>query len=143
MCFCGVVRGIVNAFRDADAFACHTGLVHIAEEGIINVVMTCHSGGSLDIFIDAVVPRRALLIIGALPSAKALAAAKSSNTASAAGSAATGSAIDPVRGMNVELATAEFTSEYLGQTCYFCCPGCQHSFEKLPQHYLQSGEGSA
>ena len=29
--FLRFARGVVNAFRDADAFACHTGLVHITE----------------------------------------------------------------------------------------------------------------
>ncbi|MEA2094735.1 MAG: XdhC family protein [Pseudomonadota bacterium] len=43
------------------------------EEGIIDFGMTCHSGGTLDIFIDPIVPRPALLIIGASPSAQALA----------------------------------------------------------------------
>jgi xanthine dehydrogenase accessory factor len=34
--------------------------------------MTCHSGGTLDIFIDPVIARPALLIIGASPAAQAL-----------------------------------------------------------------------
>ena len=47
-----------------------------------------------------------------------------------------GSAIDPICGMTVEIAGAEFTSEYDGKTFYFCCAGCQHSFEKAPEEYL-------
>ena len=42
------------------------------DEGIIDFGMTCHSGGTLDIFIDPVIPKPALLIIGAAPSAQAL-----------------------------------------------------------------------
>lgn len=42
------------------------------EPGIMDFGMTCHSGGTLDIFIDPVIPRPALLIIGAAPAAQAL-----------------------------------------------------------------------
>lgn len=44
------------------------------EEGIMDFGMTCHSGGTLDIFIDPVVPRPALLILGAAPTAQTLSA---------------------------------------------------------------------
>jgi xanthine dehydrogenase accessory factor len=46
------------------------------------------------------------------------------------------SAIDPVCGMEVEIATARFTSEHDGQRYYFCCAGCRRSFEKEPEKYL-------
>jgi YHS domain-containing protein len=49
-------------------------------------------------------------------------------------------AIDPVCKMEVEVETAEWTSEYNGETYYFCAPGCKRSFDKEPQKYL-SGEG--
>ena len=42
------------------------------EEGIIDYGMTCHSGGTLDIFIDPVIARPNLLVIGASPVAQAL-----------------------------------------------------------------------
>ena len=42
------------------------------EEGVEDFGMTCHSGGTLDIFIDPVVARPALLVIGASPAAQAL-----------------------------------------------------------------------
>lgn len=44
------------------------------EEGIMDFGMTCHSGGTLDIFIDPVVARPQLLIIGASPAAQTLCA---------------------------------------------------------------------
>jgi len=44
------------------------------EAGIIDFGMTCHSGGTLDIFIDPVIARPALLIIGASPAAQTLSA---------------------------------------------------------------------
>ena len=48
-------------------------------------------------------------------------------------------AIDPVCGMEVEPATAEWKTEYKGQTYYFCAPGCLRSFQKDPEKYLKSG----
>ena len=45
-------------------------------------------------------------------------------------------ALDPVCKMEVDEATAEWTSEYQGQTYYFCAPGCKASFDKDPEKYL-------
>jgi xanthine dehydrogenase accessory factor len=50
--------------------------------------------------------------------------------------AAAGSAIDPVCGMSVAIATAEFRVEHRGATFYFCCAGCLHRFQKAPEQYL-------
>jgi xanthine dehydrogenase accessory factor len=47
-------------------------------------------------------------------------------------------ALDPVCGMEVTIAGARHVSQYQGQTYYFCCPGCQRSFEKEPEKYLGS-----
>jgi len=44
------------------------------EEGIIDFGMTCHSGGTLDIFIDPIIAKPCLLVIGASPSAQSLVA---------------------------------------------------------------------
>ena len=54
--------------------------------------------------------------------------------------AAPATAIDPVCEMEVDIATAEHKSGYQGQTYYFCCAGCKHSFEKNPQQYLATTE---
>jgi Cu+-exporting ATPase len=43
---------------------------------------------------------------------------------------------DPVCHMDIDPATAAGTSEYKGQTYYFCSPGCKKSFEKEPEKYL-------
>jgi YHS domain-containing protein len=48
-------------------------------------------------------------------------------------------AIDPVCNMEVDEATAQWTSEYKGQTYYFCAPGCKVSFDENPEKFL--GEG--
>lgn len=41
-------------------------------EGILDFNMSCHSGGTLDIFVDPIVARPSLWIIGASPAAQAL-----------------------------------------------------------------------
>jgi Cu+-exporting ATPase len=42
--------------------------------------------------------------------------------------------------MEVEPETAEWKTEYQGQTYYFCAPGCQRAFEKAPEKYLKMGD---
>jgi len=44
-------------------------------------------------------------------------------------------AIDPVCGMEVEVATARWISDHEGETFYFCAPGCKATFEKAPAQY--------
>ena len=43
---------------------------------------------------------------------------------------------DPVCHMDIDPATAAGTSEYKGQTYYFCSPGCKKSFDTNPEKYL-------
>lgn len=43
---------------------------------------------------------------------------------------------DLVCGMEVDTTTAKHTSEFEGQTYYFCAPGCKRAFEAEPQKYL-------
>ena len=43
---------------------------------------------------------------------------------------------DPVCNMDIDPATAAGTSEYKGQTYYFCSMGCKRSFDKDPEKYL-------
>jgi xanthine dehydrogenase accessory factor len=49
-------------------------------------------------------------------------------------------AIDPVCGMIVEIATARHRSILDGQDFYFCCPACKRLFERNPQEYLVQNE---
>jgi P-type Cu+ transporter len=51
--------------------------------------------------------------------------------------AAAGTAIDPVCGMTVDVATAKHKHEHGGQTWYFCNPRCLEKFAANPQQYLQ------
>ena len=45
-------------------------------------------------------------------------------------------AIDPICKMEVDEATAKFTSEFKGNTYYFCAPGCKAEFEANPGKYV-------
>jgi xanthine dehydrogenase accessory factor len=44
-----------------------------AEEGVVDYTMTCHSGGSLDIYIEPIVPNLHIVILGRSPVARTLA----------------------------------------------------------------------
>jgi xanthine dehydrogenase accessory factor len=58
--------------------------------------------------------------------------------AHAAGHAETASAvIDPICHMSVDMANATYTSDYQGQTFYFCCGGCKRKFDAEPGRYVQ------
>lgn len=51
---------------------------------------------------------------------------------------------DPVCGMDVTPESAAGTSEYQGQTYYFCSPGCKSSFDRNPERYIgEAGENRA
>lgn len=49
-------------------------------------------------------------------------------------------ALDPVCGMSVEIASARHSSVYQGQTFYFCCPACKREFEREPGRFLAVNE---
>lgn len=51
-----------------------------------------------------------------------------------------GTAIDPICHMSVDIKTAKYTSHFEGLVYYFCCPGCKTKFEQDPEAY--SGEAS-
>jgi len=44
---------------------------------------------------------------------------------------------DPVCEMDVEIATAKWTSDYQGRRYYFCAPGCKRAFDSDPERYLR------
>lgn len=54
--------------------------------------------------------------------------------------AAEETAIDPVCGMTVEIATARHHTSYESREFYFCCPSCKRHFERNPQEYLVGNE---
>jgi len=55
--------------------------------------------------------------------------------APAAAPIAKSEAKDPVCGMMVDVARAKNTTQFDGQTVYFCCPRCKQAFEQSPQAY--------
>lgn len=44
---------------------------------------------------------------------------------------------DPVCGMMVDTATAQYKTEAMGNTYYFCSADCKRTFDKDPQKYAQ------
>lgn len=57
-------------------------------------------------------------------------------TTSDSSAASGGIALDPVCGMEVTIATARHTTEYHGETYYFCGKGCKLDFEDDPEKYF-------
>jgi xanthine dehydrogenase accessory factor len=47
-----------------------------------------------------------------------------------------GTAVDPICQMEVEIATAKFMSEYNGENYYFCGAGCKQTFDENPMAAL-------
>jgi YHS domain-containing protein len=50
---------------------------------------------------------------------------------------------DPVCGMEVTPETAAATSEYQGQTYYFCSIEDKETFDKNPEKYVQTERGTS
>lgn len=49
---------------------------------------------------------------------------------------------DPVCGMDVDPKTAQWKSEYKGQTYYFCAPGCKKEFDREPEKFTGKSQQS-
>jgi YHS domain-containing protein len=43
---------------------------------------------------------------------------------------------DPVCNMQIDSEKAAATSQYKGQTIYFCAPGCKAKFDREPEKYV-------
>ncbi len=56
---------------------------------------------------------------------------------------ATGAAVDPVCGMDVEIATARHLAQYEGTLYYFCSVGCRARFVRDPASYVGAGTPAA
>jgi xanthine dehydrogenase accessory factor len=52
-------------------------------------------------------------------------------------------AVDPVCGMQVDPANAEYRSSYAGTDYYFCCAGCKHRFDQSPGQYLSPSRSAS
>ena len=51
-------------------------------------------------------------------------------------------AVDPVCGMEVDIASAHYQSKYNNETYYFCGAGCKASFDKNPEQYVTAAHGA-
>ena len=94
---------------------------------------------ALSILAEIVLVRRGLEQIGWAESASGAEVGSAAPTAAAP--AAT--AIDPVCGMTVDIATARATHEHEGTMYYFCCPGCRGRFAKDPVRFLAADASGA
>jgi xanthine dehydrogenase accessory factor len=55
---------------------------------------------------------------------------------------ATGLAVDPVCGMEVEIGSAAHVVEHDGHSYYFCCPRCKTRFEQEPAQYFAAAKNT-
>jgi xanthine dehydrogenase accessory factor len=68
-----VIKEALKALSDGQPRMIRISPSASAEEGIVDYTMTCHSGGTLDIFIEPVLPKPHVLILGRSPVARTLA----------------------------------------------------------------------
>ena len=68
-----VIKEALKALADGQPRLIRISPSSAPEEGIVDYTMTCHSGGTLDIFIEPVLPKPRILILGRSPVAVALA----------------------------------------------------------------------
>jgi xanthine dehydrogenase accessory factor len=68
-----VVQEALKALADGQPRLIRISPSSSPEEGIVDYTMTCHSGGTLDIYIEPVLPKPHILILGRSPVAKTLA----------------------------------------------------------------------
>ena len=68
-----VVKEALKALADGQPRLIRISPSSSPEEGIVDYTMTCHSGGTLDIFIEPVLPKPHVLILGRSPVAQTLA----------------------------------------------------------------------
>src|SRR5205807_36869 len=137
--------------------------------GVVFLPMTCDSGGTVEIYVEPVLPAARLLLFGSSPAVRVLARiahavgyrvdvidpdadegafpdAKVQRSGAAAAvqteNVPVREAVDPVCGMSVKVAGARHTAEALGATYYFCCAGCRTKFLADTAHYLAAGAGA-
>lgn len=68
-----VVQEALKALADGQPRLIRISPSSSPEDGIVDYTMTCHSGGTLDIYIEPVLPKPHILILGRSPVAKTLA----------------------------------------------------------------------
>jgi xanthine dehydrogenase accessory factor len=68
-----VIKEALKALADGKPRLVRISPTAAPEDGIVDYTMTCHSGGSLDIYIEPVLPKPHILILGRSPLAQTLA----------------------------------------------------------------------
>ena len=68
-----VVKEALKALKDGRPRLVHISPTPTEEEGIVAYNMSCHSGGTLDVYIEPVVPKPHVLILGRSPVGQSLA----------------------------------------------------------------------
>lgn len=68
-----VIKEALKALADGQPRLIRISPSSSPEEGVVDYTMTCHSGGTLDIYIEPVLPKPHILILGRSPIAVALA----------------------------------------------------------------------
>ena len=68
-----VIKEALKAIADGQPRLVRISPSSDSEDGIVDYTMTCHSGGTLDIFIEPVLPKPHLVILGRSPIAQTLA----------------------------------------------------------------------
>jgi len=68
-----VIKEALKALTDGQPRLVRISPTAAAEDGIVDYTMTCHSGGTLDIYIEPVLPKPHILILGRSPVARTLA----------------------------------------------------------------------
>jgi xanthine dehydrogenase accessory factor len=68
-----VIKEALKALADGKPRLVRISPAAVPEDGIVDYTMTCHSGGTLDIYIEPVLPKPHILIFGRSPIAQTLA----------------------------------------------------------------------
>src|SRR5580658_9876579 len=68
-----VIKEALKALADGKPRLVRISPTAAPEDGIVDYTMTCHSGGTLDIYIEPVLPKPHILIFGRSPIAQTLA----------------------------------------------------------------------
>jgi xanthine dehydrogenase accessory factor len=68
-----VIKEALKALADGQPRLVRISPQPAAQDGIVDYTMTCHSGGTLDIYIEPVLPKPHIVILGRSPVAQALA----------------------------------------------------------------------
>jgi len=67
-----VIKEALKALADGKPRSVRISPTAVPEDGILDYTMTCHSGGTLDIYIEPVLRKPHLLLLGRSPIAQTL-----------------------------------------------------------------------